>query len=273
MKTEARGRSDLLALPCEGTPPGWRQRAVPAGNGRPAPRGFTLLETLVALCALGLIMSAVYGSYRAVTSSIAGLQRRIALEQEGRFFVQRLSRQIRCCYGGRMDQGKRASLTQKGTKPIASPEEETRLFRGGSRTFDDALLQFVTTSSGISRKSSPGCLAIVAYKVDTWQHTLLACEEIYGRRGRDDDKDWRVILEGLQEIEFRYFNGVGWQTEWDSTLAGGLPRAVRIRLVLEPDQDNVPRCFTAVAPIRCGTPRKLDVGAERPPGVEEGRAR
>ena len=136
---------------------------------------------------------------------------------------------------------------------------------------DDAILQFATTSSAISRRSSPGCLALISYKVDTWQHALLTCEEVYGRRGTEDDKDWRVILEDLQEIEFGYFNGVDWQTQWDSSLAGGLPRAVRIRLVLQSEQESVPRCLTSVVPVRCSTLGKLKAEVQESPRAEADR--
>jgi hypothetical protein len=113
-------------------------------------------------------------------------------------------------------------------------------------------------------------LTRVSYKVDNGQQALLACEELYGRRGQDDDKDWRVVLEGLQEIEFRYFDGVDWQAQWDSSVAGGLPRAVRIKVVLQPDRGELDRCFTAVVPIRCSTPRKLEAEMPGAAPIEKG---
>ncbi len=266
MRRTTRRRSHRLALHSECAWRTWsRTRGWPAGSG------FTLLETLIALFVLSLLMSAVYGSYRAVTSSMADLQPRIALEQQGRFFVQRLSRQIRCCYGGRRDPAQRSAPDSQGPKPAASPEEETPFFRGGATMSDDALLQFATTSSALSRKSSLGCLALVSYKVDAWQHALLTCEEIYGRRGREEDQDWRVVLEDVQEVEFSYFDGVDWQSQWNSKLAGGLPRAVRISLVLQAPQESVPRCLTAVAAVPCSTLGKLQVEVPESPRPEAER--
>ncbi len=136
---------------------------------------------------------------------------------------------------------------------------------------DDVLLQFATTSSAIGRKSSPGCLALVSYKVDTWQRALLTCEEVYGRRGAEEGQDWRVVLENLQEITFSYFDGRDWQTEWNSRLAGGLPRAVRLTLVLLAEQESVPRCLTAVIPVRCSTLGKLQAQVPGVPRAEADR--
>jgi prepilin-type N-terminal cleavage/methylation domain-containing protein len=271
MKETARGRPDRLAVRSKCAGPEWGRTDGQTTNRPPARCGFTLLETLIAIFVLGLILSAVYGSYRAVTVSMADLQPRIALDQQGRFFAQRLSRQIRCCYGGRRDQGTRSSLGQKDVPPIASPEEEMCLFRGSPTMSDDVILQFATTSSALSRKSSLGCLSLISYKVDTSQHALLTCEEAYGRRGRDDERSWRVVLENLREITFGYFDGVDWQTRWDSSLAGGLPKAVRIRLVLQAQQESVPRCLMVVVPVRCSTLGRFPAEVPESPQAEADR--
>ena len=230
--------------------------------------GLTLLEALIALCVLSVILSAVYGSYRAVTGPIADLQPRMALEQEGRFFIQRLSRQLRCCYGGPADPGKRSLLNPKEMKPALS-EEEPRLFQGGPMLTNDLLLQFVTTSNTLSRNSNPGCLAVVSYKVDPWQRVLLACEEVFGRPANKDARDWRVVLGDLREMELHYFDGAQWQTQWDSGVVGGLPRAVRIKFVLGSDQDDTIHSFTSVAPIRCSTFRKTGVESQASVRIDE----
>jgi type II secretory pathway pseudopilin PulG len=241
-----------------------------ARGGRPAAGGFTLLETLIAVFVLGLILSAVLGSYRVVTGTTADLESKIALEQEGRFFVQRLARQIRCCYGGPADQVRRSAPDVKSARPAAATDEPTPLFRGGPAVFDDAVLQFVTTSSSLNRNSVAGSLTLVAYKVDKGRGAWLVCEDLYGRRRtKEEDREWREVLTDLQEIELRFFNGVDWLTEWDSNVAGGLPKAVRIKLVLQSDRDGRPRCFTALAPIRCGAPRKLEAEVSTAPTAEK----
>jgi Tfp pilus assembly protein PilX len=37
-----------------------------------------------------------------------------------------------------------------------------------------------------------------------------------------------IVAPEVNQLEFRYFDGVAWQTEWDSSVYGGLPRAVEI---------------------------------------------
>jgi general secretion pathway protein J len=246
----------------------------PAGWGEHGPLtagGFTLLEVLIALIVLTLIMGAVYGSYRAVTSSIADLEPRVALDQKGRFFIQRLSRQIRCCYGGRHDQTNQSVPDQNDVKEAAS-QEETRYFQGGRTLSDDVTLQFVTTSSTLSRGSDVDYLAVVSYKMDPLQHAILTREEIYGRQSvNEDDEDWRVILNGVAEAGLEYFDGVDWRDEWDSNVAGSLPKALRIKLVLESPQDGVSASFTSVAAVRCWMPKEVKTQTQGTAGAGKDR--
>lgn len=44
----------------------------------------------------------------------------------------------------------------------------------------------------------------------------------------------QMLAPEIQTIQFRYFSGVAWQTEWDSVTMEGLPRAVEIVIVFEP---------------------------------------
>jgi len=235
------------------------------------------LEILVALAVLGLIMGAVYGSYRAVTSSIVDLEPRMDLEQKGRFFLQRLSRQVRCCYGGRQDQANQSAQDQNDVKSDAkkaASQERIRFFQSGRTLSDDVALRFVTTSSTLNRRSDAGCLTVISYKIDPLQHALLIREEIYGRQSvNDDDEDWRVALDNVSELEFQYFDGMEWRKEWDSSIAGFPPKALQIELVLESRQDDISASFASVAAIRCSTPADRKVQVRGAADAEKGRDR
>ena len=227
-------------------PSRWRQRR------RRARAGFTLLEILVALGVLGIIMSAVYGSYRAVSTSIVGLQPRIALEQRARFFLQQLGRQIRCCYGGRSNVSS-PTTRQQNEEDARRSEKRPSLFQSGKTAAGDVLLRFVTSGGAMAWNLDSECLIVVSYKLDEKRRVLLTNEFVYGRRD-EDDEDWKIVLEDVVEIEFEYFDGVDWQSKWDSKVSGGPPRAVRVQVALESPERGVVSFTTAASVLCCARP-------------------
>ena len=226
------------------------------------PAGFTLLEITIALGMLGLILSALYGSYRAVADSILGIQPQITLDQRGRLFVQQLSRQVRCCYSNRPNPLRRP--TSREDRTTLDRESRLSLFRGGDTSRDESLLRYVTSTGTRTQRNYPGCMTVVSYKLDTWQRTLSVREELYGQHSDDEDENWRVILEDVLEIEFAYFDGKDWQDEWDSQKAGGLPCAMRVTFLLGSSSDD---CidWTSVIPILCSEPARGRVSTRTVP--------
>lgn len=44
----------------------------------------------------------------------------------------------------------------------------------------------------------------------------------------------KLLAPEIASIQFRYFNGLAWATEWDTLVLGALPRAVEVTIVFEP---------------------------------------
>jgi len=139
-------------------------------------------------------------------------------------------------------------------------DRQTPFFQGSVSPQDDVLLQFVTADNRSSRRSYLGYLTVVSYKLESSQHTLLAREEIYGRQQENDDRDdrWRPVLENVSEIEFEYFDGEDWRTEWNSNLSGGLPRALRVAFEVESTTGRFLH-LSSVAPVLCLPPRGAQI--------------
>jgi len=57
----------------------------------------------------------------------------------------------------------------------------------------------------------------------------------------------RQLAPEIAGIQFRYFNGLAWMTEWDSVAMGALPRAIEITIVFEPPQSQGVLTNTAVS--------------------------
>lgn len=91
------------------------------------------------------------------------------------------------------------------------------LTEGGSQSE----VQFATTSApgGLYRRSIDR--AVAAYRGDT---SLI----------EEPDEYTQLVAGEIAQIQFRYFDGEEWQTEWDSVERNGFPPAVEITLVLDP---------------------------------------
>ena len=207
------------------------------------------------MAVLGILMSAVYGSYRAVADSVVELRPRILLEQKGRFFLQRFSRQIRCCYtayGVPMDHAGDDTDSEGGQ----------RLFRSRQDSSDETTLEFVTAAGSGKQEMHPGCLMAVAYRWDAPRQALLTRECVYGRRTADDDgkqENWRLLLDGVEDWQMEYFDGTDWQDTWDDAeVSNRLPRAVRVRFTLASERECAVS-FSTVVPVLCRKP----VGPDR----------
>lgn len=218
--------------------------------------GFTLLEILIALGIVGLLMSALYGSYRAVADSILGVRPLIASDQKGRFFIQQLSRQIRCCYGGPLSQASQPSAGEN--RGAADLDGRRPLFQGKETSQGEFLLRCVTSNGTRTQNLYPGCLTVISYRLDRWRHVLSVQEQLYGRRSEEDPEEERIVLEDVIEIELEYFDGKDWRSEWDSDTSRGLPRAVRVRLAME-SQEGRRIELASVVPILCSD-RRVDRG-------------
>jgi len=212
---------------------------------------FTILEILVALSMLGLILSAVYGSYTAVTTSVVRCKPKSVLEQRARLFLQRITGELRCCYANRANKSSKNLFDRHPGKEVVR-HEEPPLFMSRDVSSGQIFLQFVT-SSVISRQNHTiGGLAIVCYRLDESGTTLLRSERRYVDRFENDynDCNWLPVFKNVKTIMFEYFEGKKWQQEWNSNDMRDLPQAVRISLILE-TEDTGPLSFISTAHIVC----------------------
>lgn len=225
---------------------------------------FTLVEMLIALSMLTLILGAVYGSYRAATESVAHCRPKSALQQQARIFLQRLTQQIRCCYAGRpveSDDSRHKARTAEEVLKKANPPLFVAKPIRPSQTF----LRYITSAVTLRQNYGFGGLAIVSYRLDESGTILLRNERRYLAdefEASDDDHEWFVVFENVSALEFEYFNGDKWLQQWDSNRMKGLPEAVRISLVFQPEGKS-PISFVSAAPVVCRGDQKAKVTLQK----------
>ena len=217
---------------------------------------FTLLEILVALSIAVIIMGAVYGSYRATTKSILHCKPKSVVEQQARLFLQRLTSELRCSYGG--------DIIISGDKPTEYilgnkinqeklQKKDSQLFTSEEISGGNVFLQFVTSSFTSSPYKNIGGLAVVSYKFDKSGKVLLrnVSKYIKGYEQDETDYEWSPVLTNVKKLTCEYLVDEKWKEEWKSTESWILPESVKISLVMESDQAG-PVTFESCADIMCG---------------------
>lgn len=57
-----------------------------------------------------------------------------------------------------------------------------------------------------------------------------------------------VLAKEVTQLEFRYYDGVAWQTSWDTSATGALPRAIEVTMRIEADTNPKPKRPSSTAP-------------------------
>ncbi|MBN2589176.1 MAG: prepilin-type N-terminal cleavage/methylation domain-containing protein [Sedimentisphaerales bacterium] len=217
---------------------------------------FTLLEILVALSIAALIMSAVYGSYRATTKSILHCKPKSIVEQEARLFLQRFTSELRCSYAGTINSFSEKPIEYALTNEMnmgSFQKKESPLFTSEEVSRGNVFLQFVTSSFTSSPYLNIGGLAVVSYKLDNSGKVLLRNVRNYIKGYEQDGSDlkWQPVLSNVKNITCEYLEDDKWKEDWKSTETKVLPKAVKVSLVLDDGQTG-PITFESSANIMCG---------------------
>jgi general secretion pathway protein J len=163
-------------------------------------RGFTLVELLIAIFIFAIVISSVYGSYRATFHVVHGSEYQLKIANSARVVMERLSEDLNSI--------------------VTGPGGE---FLGVSHTYSDSRgdsLSFVSSAHLVLRKTDTlSGHALVQYlpelDLDTGLLNLYRSDVVLlpgvGRGGGDVQK--HLICRGLQEFRFTYIEQDGNETE------------------------------------------------------------
>lgn len=231
-------------------------------------RGFTLIEILVALGMLGLIMAALYGSYQAVTRSI-DMSSFTDDEQQAVLALAILDRQLRCCYAAEPKQilPEKTGSSKQMTSSLAQDNDTEQSYFMGECNGHEVTLQFVTSHKSLHATGFREELRQMTYIWSQSDGELLSSQQEYGMGLSLDHKEQaqRCVLDSVREMEMSFFDGQQWQSQWSQAEGGDLPKAVRIRLLVD-GEDNRTKEYDNTVIIMCQgegafqnseTPRRL----------------
>ncbi|OHB28976.1 MAG: hypothetical protein A2X84_09315 [Desulfuromonadaceae bacterium GWC2_58_13] len=189
--------------------------------GKPAPKGFTLVEVMVAVVMTSMVMLAVYG----VFTSVGGAKQRLETDGEAyhraRVLFNRIGKEIRSAY-----------VKDSGTDT----------FIKGGRNQDDAPYLTLTTTASTPQSDARG-VAVVSYEliddpeVKTGDKVLMRHETSPLNPARDQP-GYR-LAPGIEAMSLRFYNGNDWQEDWDSSTQG-LPQLVEVAMRIRAGEIAVP---------------------------------
>ncbi len=167
-------------------------------------RGFTLIELLIAMFIFAIVVSTVYGSYRATFTVIHGSEARMELSRSGQVAMERICDDLR-------------SL-------VAGPGGEMRGERHDVSGFRGDRLTFVSSSHlALNRKDTQAGRALIGYSAEpddtSGLLTLYRLDRVLlpGMEREESETPGEILAKGLKEVRFSYVDADGREVdEWDS---------------------------------------------------------
>jgi len=217
-------------------------------------KAFTLLELIVAMALMVVVAACLYSSlytgFRARRSAAAAVEPTITAANA----IELLKQDIYC------------AVTGDGVLAGSFLGMDSQEGKGG----DNDSLSFYTTHLYVSDDKPYGGVGIVELVLaedndtDGDFYRLVRHVNTNLLSPRTLEYDEQVVCRNVRSLNFRYFDGLNWLDEWDSTAhENTLPQAVEISLRIEyksrePGRQSQLRGLTESFPIPCGSSELQD---------------
>ena len=187
------------------------------------PKGFTLVEILIALAIMAMIVASTFTIFRSASKSWQKGETRSQRYQNARNAVSRMSAEI--------------------SQAVINSNVLCK-FTGDKNKI--SFVSFVSTDSGVFELSE------VEYWLDGAKRLLMRNDDVEPDYdfGTYDHSD--ILSDNVSELEFLYFDGSAWLDAWnsDETLGIGLPKAVKIKIRVEDKKAKEGETFEVIARLR-----------------------
>lgn len=193
-----------------------------------SPRGFTLLEVLVASSILSIVLAILYGVFSQTLTSKRIAEERTTLSRTARIVLLRIGEDLQASF------------------PFSA---ENARFVGETRrtsTFPQASISFMSfANTPLTDVGREGDWSEIAYDLvpdplapSSWQlirRVRLGAESI--QSAAEDES--LPLLSRVQGLRFRFFDGRGWSNEWGrEQTRGRIPQAVEVELMLAASENS-----------------------------------
>ena len=180
-------------------------------------QGFTLVELIVAMAIAGIVMGAIYSTYRSQQHSYVTQTHVVEMQQNLRAALYVIGRDIRM-----------AGFNPTGITDLAG--FVTSLVDGDTtETTDSTNMAFTIDDDANGAINTDDSDEQIAYRLDSNRLQKYTYDTVLGW-------DWRTVAENIDAIDFVYLNGAG--NPVDPTTVTNLPliRSVQISLIAKTGQ-------------------------------------
>jgi general secretion pathway protein J len=192
-------------------------------TGRPSsthrgPRGFTLIEMMLAIGVLALILTMLASSFNTIAHSKVHAEGRLMVDREGRALLWQLTKELR--------------------NAVQTPYTQSNVaLLGNGRMGNGAPIDTITMStfSGGHRRAITGMTpeTIVTYNLtpnpDQQGWYMLQRSQQSGLLTNTVAQQSMVLADNILSLHFRYFDGQKWDESWDSS---SMPRGTQLPIAV-----------------------------------------
>jgi general secretion pathway protein J len=196
----------------------------------PPPRGFTLLEVMIAASILAVMGAMVFGSFSRAYTQKQQIENADDRLSQARGALDRMAAELSVAFLSEHYDRKRF-------------QQRPTLFKGEDRSNEDQLTFTALANERLERDVKAGDQAVIKYFVDRDRAGKNKFESLYRRSWPiiDEEAERRgvrqVLCENVKSLDFQFWDAAKseWVDEWDSSRPernGILPERIRITLVI-----------------------------------------
>jgi len=189
---------------------------------RRAPRGFTLIEMMLAIGVLALILTMLASSFSTIAHSKVHAEGRLIVDREGRALLWQLTKELRNAVQTGF-QPSNVALFGNGRMGAGAPIDTITLstFSAGHRRAITGMTpETIVTYNLTPNREQPGCYILLRSQQSGLLRNSVAQQST-------------VLADNVLSMHIRYYDGQKWGESWDSSsfpVGRQLPVAVAIQI-------------------------------------------
>ena len=184
-------------------------------------KGFTLVEILIAVAIVSLLLTIIYASYASSIDTMNYTREKMEALSMTRLILSRMSDELTSSFFSKDSEDVMFSGEEGKIDFISSSHE--RIFKD-SKEYDLVEIGYFTEAAeeGASGTES---LLVRRESLSLWRREDRTPDDDVLEGGKNEK-----LMEGLEGVEFKDYDGEEWYLEWDSEEEEGLPQAVEVIL-------------------------------------------